>query len=106
MGGFWRACNARSQAEKDAVPHRECMAARMADGREADGKLAGAAHARMTKLTRRPSTVDRRVGADGDASALRSFVRWHRELKFEPYPLILRGAACEFDTLLGQDLCR
>jgi len=32
MGGYWRACNARSAAEKAAVPHRECMAARMQDG--------------------------------------------------------------------------
>lgn len=40
MGRFWRACNSRSQAEKDAVPHRECMAVRMADGREADAEKA------------------------------------------------------------------
>ena len=40
MGGYWRACNARSAAEKAAVPHRECMAARMQDGRDADAAKA------------------------------------------------------------------
>ena len=40
MGKFWRACNARSAAEKAAVPHRECMASRMAEAREADAALA------------------------------------------------------------------
>ncbi len=40
MGRFWRACNGRSEADKAAVPHRECMAQRMADGREADAALA------------------------------------------------------------------
>ena len=29
MAGYWRACNARSAAETAALPHRECMAARM-----------------------------------------------------------------------------
>ena len=43
MGRFWRACNARSSAEKAAVPHRECMGARMADGRAEDAALARAA---------------------------------------------------------------
>ena len=40
MGKFWRACNARSEAEKARTPHRECMAARMGDGREADAARA------------------------------------------------------------------
>ena len=40
MGGYWRACNARSAAEKAARPHRECMAARMQDGRDADAAKA------------------------------------------------------------------
>ena len=52
MGGYWRACNARSAAEKAAVPHRECMAARMQDGRDAD-----AAKARL----------DRELAQDPDA---------------------------------------
>ena len=43
MGKFWRACNARPQAQKDALPHRLCMAARMADAREADAALARSA---------------------------------------------------------------
>ena len=40
MGRYWRACNARPDAEKVTVPHRECMSRRMADGREADAALA------------------------------------------------------------------
>jgi hypothetical protein len=40
MGKFWRECNARTNAEKATLPHRECMGRRMADGREADAALA------------------------------------------------------------------
>ena len=40
MGGYWKVCNARSAAEKAAWPHRECMAARMQDSREADATKA------------------------------------------------------------------
>ena len=40
MGGYWKVCNARSAAEKAAWPHRECMAARMQDSREADAAKA------------------------------------------------------------------
>ena len=40
MGRFWRECNTRTAAEKDALPHRECMARRMGEAREADAALA------------------------------------------------------------------
>ena len=43
MGKFWRDCNARTAQEKAALPHRLCMAARMADGRESDAALARSA---------------------------------------------------------------
>ena len=43
MGKFWRACNARTEAEKARTLHRECMTARMGDGREVDAILYGRA---------------------------------------------------------------
>jgi len=52
MGGYWKVCNARSAAEKAAWPHRECMAARMQDSREAD-----AAKARKTGTAPSPNPI-------------------------------------------------
>lgn len=40
MGKYWRACNARTDAEKAKFPHRECMRAAMPASRESDAALA------------------------------------------------------------------
>ncbi|KAL1524901.1 hypothetical protein AB1Y20_019779 [Prymnesium parvum] len=40
MGRFWRECNARTNAQKLEVPHRDCMARRMPEAREADAAMA------------------------------------------------------------------
>ena len=43
MGKFWAACNARPAEAKRALPHRDCMAARMPDARAADQAVAARA---------------------------------------------------------------
>ena len=51
MGRFWQACNARSAAEKAAVAHRDCMAARMPEARAAEAEEAAAAGVRLQPPT-------------------------------------------------------
>ena len=51
MGRFWQACNARSAAEKAAVAHRDCMAAKMPEARAAEAEEAAAAGVRLQPPT-------------------------------------------------------
>lgn len=43
MGAFWKECNARSDAQKLELPHRECMARRMPEARARDLAMANKA---------------------------------------------------------------
>ena len=43
MGAFWKECTARTLAQKQALPHRECMARRMPEARAADQAVASSA---------------------------------------------------------------
>jgi len=51
MGGFWRGCNGRSQADKARLPHRECMRAQMPAARKAEADVAAKAGLRLQPPT-------------------------------------------------------
>ena len=74
MGGFWRQCNSRSIAEKEAVPHRECMRKKMPEARAAETEVAIRAGIRL-----QPPTLMRAVYGNFEPALLVLFrLPWER----------------------------